>query len=179
MNIVKGVRPLDYGLAGVMIAFAVFIAHENVAVETNADVAHALDSHSALMVPVFALAALPILWRRRRLLPAIGASVAVVAASVVAFGWVTRCGFGLPLSIAFAYAVARFAGSRQNQLVGLAGVLALQVVVLVEDASTGGLAALPYALGVGAIGYGIGLFVQSRIAKKADEPTVILEHVNA
>jgi hypothetical protein len=179
MTILKGVRPLDYVLAAVMIAFAVFIAHENVAVETNVDVAHPLDSHSALMIPVFALAALPVLWRRRRLLPAIGASVVVVAASVLAFGWVTRCGFGLPLSIAFAYAVARFSSSRQQHLVGLLGVLALQVVVLVKDASTGGLAALPYAVGVGAVGWGIGFFVQSRIAKKAAEPTVILEHVNA
>lgn len=183
MNILKGVRPLDYVLAAVMVAIAAFIGVENVIAETNADVAHPLDSHSALMVPVFVLAALPILWRRRGILPVIGASIVIVAASVDAFGWVTRCGFGLPLSAAMAYAVARFAATRQQHLVGLLGVLVLQVVVLVQDASTGGLGALPYTVPVAAVCYGVGLLVQalvqSRSGKTAAEPTVVVERVHA
>jgi hypothetical protein len=179
MNALKGVRPLDYVLAAVMVALAVFIGVENVTTETNADVAHPLDSHSALMIGVFVLAALPILWRRRAILPAIAVSFVVVAASVLTFGWVTRCGFGLPLSFAMAYAVARFAGGRRNQLIGVAGVLALQVVILVKDASTGGLAALPYALPVAALCYGIGFFVQSRAGRRVPRPTVGVERVNA
>src|SRR4051794_11852903 len=139
MDILKGIRPLDWVLTAVMVALAVVIGIENVNAGPNADVAHSLDSHSALMVPVFVLAALPILWRRRNILAAIGVSLAVVAASVPAFGWVTRCGFALPLAVAMAYAVARFAGSRQNQVVGLIGILALQIVTLVQDSSTGGL----------------------------------------
>jgi hypothetical protein len=103
----------------------------------------------------------------------------VVAASVPAFGWVTRCGFALPLSVAMAYAVARFAGSRQNQLIGLAGVLALQVVTLVQDASTGGLGALWLSVPVAAVCYGIGVLVQSRSATRAAEPTLGVEHVHA
>ena len=61
-----------------------------------------------------------------------------------------------------AYAVARFAGSRQNHVIGLVGILALQIVTLVKDASTGGLGALALSVPAAAVFYGIGLFVQSR-----------------
>ncbi len=148
MDILKGIRPLDYVLTAVMVALAALIGLENVNAGADADVAHALDSHSALMIPVFVLAALPILWRRRNILAAIGVSFVIIAASVPMFGWVTRCGFALPLSIAMAYAVARFAGSRQNHVIGLVGILALQVVTLMKDSSTGGLGR-PRVLGAG------------------------------
>ncbi|MEP7091433.1 MAG: hypothetical protein ABI776_15140 [Nocardioidaceae bacterium] len=179
MDIVKGIRPLDYVLTAVMVALAAVIALENVNAGADAGLAHSLDSQSWLMVPVFVVAALPILWRRRGILAAIGVSFVVVAASVPAFGWVTRCGFALPLSIAMAYAVARFAGSRQNQMIGLLGILALQVVTLVKDSSTGGLAALGLSVPVAALLYGAGLFVQTRSAAKVGEPTLGVEHVHA
>jgi hypothetical protein len=179
MDILKGIRPLDYVLAAVMVALAVFIGFENVNAGADADLAHSLDSQSALMIPVFALAALPILWRRRNILAVIGVSFVVTAASVPMFGWVTRCGWALPLSIAMAYAVARFAGSRQNHIIGLVGILALQIVTLMKDSSTGGLGALALSVPVAAIFYGIGLFVQTRAAKKAAEPTLSVEHVHA
>ncbi|HSP38765.1 MAG TPA: hypothetical protein VLR26_13535 [Frankiaceae bacterium] len=179
MDILKGIRPLDYVLTAVMVALAALIGIENVNAGADADVAHALDSHSVLMIPVFVLAALPILWRRVSILAAIGASFVVIAASVPAFGWVTRCGFALPLSIALAYAVARFAGSRQNQIIGLVGIFALQVVTLLKDSSTGGLGALAVGVPAAAIAYGIGLFVQSRIGTRAAEPTLSVEHAHA
>jgi len=179
MDIVKGIRPLDYVLTAVMVALATVIGLENVNAGADADLAHSLDSHSALMIPVFVIAALPILWRRRNILAAIGVSFVVVAASVPAFGWVTRCGFALPLSIAMAYAVARFAGSKQNHLIGLVGILALQIVTLMKDSSTGGLGALALSAPVAAVLYGMGLFVQSRAEKSAAEPTLGLEHVHA
>jgi hypothetical protein len=179
MDIVKGIRPLDYVLAAVMVALAVFIGFENVNAGADADLAHSLDSHSTLMIPVFVIAALPILWRRRGILAAIGVSFVVIAASVPAFGWVTRCGFALPLSIAMAYAVARFAGSKQNHVIGLVGILALQIVTLVKDSSTGGLGALGIGVPVAAVFYGIGFFVQSRAGAKAAEPTLSLEHAHA
>jgi hypothetical protein len=178
MDIVKGIRPLDYVLTACMVALAVVIGLENVHAGPETDLAHALDSQSALMVPVFVVASLPILWRRRGILVAIAVSFAVVAASVPAFGWVTRCGFALPLSFAMAYAVARFAGSRQHQVVGLAGILALQVVTLVRDSSTGGLGALALAVPVAAACYGVGVFVESR-AERVDEPTLGVERVHA
>ena len=176
MDIFKGIRPLDYVLTAVMVALAAFIGFENVNAGPHADVAHALDSHSALMIPVFVLAVLPILWRRRNILAAIGASFVVIAASVLAFGWVTRCGFALPLSIAMAYAVARFAGSRQNQVIGLVGILALQIVTLMQDSSTGGLGALGLSVPVAAVAFGIGLFVQSRAGRTVSAPTLPVEH---
>jgi hypothetical protein len=179
MDIIKGIRPLDYVLTAVMVALAVVIGLENVNAGADADLAHPLDSHSALMIPVFVIAALPILWRRRGILAAIGVSFVVIAASVPAFGWVTRCGFALPLSVAMAYAVARFAGSKQNHLIGLVAIVALQIVTLVKDSSTGGLEALGLGIPVAAAFYGIGLFVQSRAGQKAAEPTLALEHAHA
>ena len=178
MDILKGIRPLDYVLTAAMVALAGLIGFENVNAEANADLAHKLDSQSVLMIPVFMIAALPILWRRRNILAAIAVSFVVVAASVPMFGWVTRCGFALPLSVAMAYAVARFAGSRQNHLIGLVGILALQIVTLMKDASTGGLGALTLSVPAAAIFYGIGFFVQSR-AENAAEPTLSDEHVHA
>ena len=112
MDILKGIRPLDYVLTAVMVVLAALIGYENVNAGADADLAHKLDSQSWLMIPVFMVAALPILWRRRNILAAIAVSFVVIAVSVPMFGWVTRCGFALPLSIAMAYAVARFAGQQ-------------------------------------------------------------------
>jgi hypothetical protein len=179
MDIFKGIRPLDFVLTAVMVALAVLIGLENVTAGAEADLAHSLDSQSSWMIPVFAFAALPILWRRRNILAVIGVSFVVTAASVPMFGWVTRCGWALPLSIAMAYAVARFAGSRQNHLIGLVGVLALQVVTLMKDSATGGLGALALSVPIAAVFYGIGLFVQSRSEKSATGPTLDSEHVHA
>jgi len=179
MDIVKNIRPLDYVLAAAMVALAAFIGMENVNAGADADLAHSLDSHSALMVPVFIGAALPILWRRRGILTAIGVSFVVLAASVPAFGWVTRCGFALPLSFAMAYAVARFAGARQNQLIGLLGIVALQFVTLIKDSSTGGLSALAFSVPVAAVFYGVGLLVQNRAEKQATAPTLDITRVSA
>ncbi|MDX6232836.1 MAG: hypothetical protein QOH68_1836 [Nocardioidaceae bacterium] len=179
MNIVKNIRPLDYVLTAVMVALAALVGLENVNAGSDADVAHTLDSHSALMIPVFIVAALPILWRRRGILAAIGVSFVVVAASVPAFGWVTRCGFALPLSIAMAYAVAHFAGSKENHLIGLVGILALQVVTLVKDSSTGGLGALGLSVPLAAVFYGIGLFVQKRVESQASAPTLDNRRIRA
>jgi hypothetical protein len=179
MDIFKGIRPLDYVLTAVMVALAVLIGFENVNAGADADLAHKLDSQSAWMIPVFALAALPILWRRRNILAVIGVSFVITAASVPMFGWVTRCGWALPLSVAMAYAVARFAGSKQNHVIGLVGILALQVVTLVKDASTGGVGALTLSVPVAAAFYALGLFVQSRAEKAPAAPTLDAEHVHA
>ena len=183
MNILKGVRPLDYVLTAAMVALATLIGFENIAAGSAAGnpagLEHPVESSSALMIPIFVLAVLPILWRRRGILAAIGVSFVVVAASLPAFGWVTRCGFALPLSIAMAYAVARFAGSKQNHLIGLVGILALQVVTLVLDSSTGGLIALGISVPAAALCYAIGLFVQSRSQKTVPRPTLSVEQVHA
>ena len=84
---------------------------------------------------------------------------------------------GLPLAIAYAYAVARFAGASARHALGLAGVVVLQVVVLIQDASTGGLDALSVGLPLAALAYGAGLLVQSRVARKGSAPTLADERV--
>ena len=179
MDIFKGIRPLDYVLTAVMVALAVLIGFENVNAggrcrpRPQARLAVGVDD------PGVRLAALPILWRRRNILAAIGVSFVITAASVPMFGWVTRCGWALPLSVAMAYAVARFAGSKQNHVIGLVGILALQIVTLMKDASTGGLGALALSIPVAAVFYGIGLFVQSRATKTPTAPTLGVEHVHA
>jgi hypothetical protein len=179
MDIVKGIRPLDYALTAVMVALSIVIGLANVYAGADTDFAHPLDSQSALIVPVFVVASLPILWRRRSVVAAIGVSFVVIAASVPVFGWITRCGFALPLSLAMAYAVARFAGNKQNQLIGLVGILALQVATLIKDSSTGGLSALGFSVLAAAVFYGIGYLVQSRAEKTAERPTLGVEHVHA
>ncbi len=175
MDIFKGLRPLDYVLTAVMVVLAVLIGLENV--YATVEVAHPLDSQSALMIPVFVVAALPILWRRRNILAVIGVSFVVTAASLPLFGWVTRCGWALPLSMAMAYAVARFDGSKRNQVVGLVGVFSLQFVTLVWDSTTDGLGALVMSVPIAALVYGIGWFVQRRAEKSGAGPTLALEHV--
>ena len=76
-------------------------------------------------------------------------------------------------------AVARFAGSKQNHVIGLVGILALQIVTLMKDSSTGGLGALALSVPVAAAFYGIGLYVQSRSEKPTATPTVDAERVHA
>lgn len=170
MNTNPRIRPLDYVLAAVMVAIAAVLGVANVVAGAHdSGLAHQLDSHSPMIVPVLVLTALPILWRRQFILQAVGVSFVVMAASVPAFGWITRCGIGLPLSIAMAYAVARFAGDKQRQALGLFGVLALQVVTLVNDSATGGLSALSLGVPVAAAFYGIGVFVQHQAQKKAQK----------
>jgi hypothetical protein len=79
--------------------------------------------------------------------------------------------------MAMAYAVARFAGRTQNQVVGLVGILAFQIVTLVKDSATGGLGALVVSVPAAALIYWIGRFVQSRAEKSAARPTLAVEDV--
>lgn len=175
----RGIRPSDVVLTLVSLALAVLIALENITAAAGAELAHPLESRSVLLVPVFVLAALPILWRRRHVLAGIAVSTLVLAASIPAFGWVTRCGFALPLAAFFAYAVARFAGPARSQLVGLAAILLLQLVTLVQDASTGGLGGLVLGVPAAALAYGAGVAVEKLSARRAPAPTLSVEHVHA
>jgi hypothetical protein len=165
-GILKGLRPLDYVLAGIMTAAGAYLMYENV-IASGAGLAHAQSSKSWAMLPAFILVTLPILWRRRNILAVVGVTTVAAVGHVLAFGWITRCGVALPLSVALAYAVGRFAGGWRNHVIGLAGIVVLQFVVLIRDTSIGGIAgALVLSLPAAAIGYGVGLFVQSRVTRK-------------
>ena len=69
-----------------------------------------IDSHSWLLVPVWLAAVLPLLWWRRNPLAAAVLVTVVMAVHVLAFGWVARCGSGLPL----AWVVAFLVGTRDS-----------------------------------------------------------------
>ena len=58
-------RKGDIALAGVLTALGVALMIENI---TATDAAVRIDSRSWLMIPLFAAATLPILWRRRNML---------------------------------------------------------------------------------------------------------------
>lgn len=181
-GILKGVRPLDYVLAGVMTVLGALLMVENIVASDDADLAHPLSTQSWVILPVFLLVAVPILWRRSHILAVIGFTIAASAVHLLAFDWLTRCGAALPLSFALAYAVARFAGNMRNQLIGVAGIVVLQVVVLIHDSSIGSVAdGLVIALPGAALFYGIGLVVQNRVNSKRQPAGVaqMAEHAAA
>jgi hypothetical protein len=171
MNILKGIRPLDYVLAAVLTVLGAVLMIENINAPADADLAHPLSTQTWAMLPVFVLVTLPILWRRRNILAVVAVTIVAVGVHVLAFGWVTRCGAALPLSFALAYSVARFAGGLRNQLIGAAGIVALLVVALQHDSSIGPvLDGLVLAIPLAALFYGIGLVVQNRVTRKEQTP---------
>lgn len=170
----RGVRPGDAVLAVLLTALGVVLMVADIGTTSTAAVPQ--DSHSWLVVPVFALATVPVLWRRRSPLGVIALSTAAIAVHVVAFGWTTRCGAGLPLAFALAYAAGRLS-PRVQALVGLLGVAVLQVLVLVQDSSAG-LGVLPATVVVSAAFWGVGVWLRSRAGRSvgsdgSDVPTPV------
>jgi hypothetical protein len=165
--ILKGVRPLDYLLAGLMTAAGVYLMYQNMIVAYGHGLPHPQSTTTGAMLPAFVAVTLPILWRRRNILAVIAVTAAATSVHVVMFGWNTRCGVELPLTFALAYAVARFAGTRTNRLIGLATIVTVQVLVIARDASIDTiLSAIPVALLGAALFYGIGLFVQNLVTRR-------------
>lgn len=165
-------KPTDYILAGLLTAGGALLMVENIMAGDTAP-AHPVDTTSWTILPVFLLTTIPILWRRRNVLAVVAITVAAMALHLLAFGWLTRCGVGLPLAAALAYAVARFAGSARNQILGLAGVVALILLTLAQDSSIGGLpGGLEIALPGAALFYAAGAAVQNRMTKKAEKQLV-------
>ena len=108
----RGVRPVDWALAGALTALGVWLMVENVlgggasavaARIADGTMVHQLSSRSWAMVPVFAVAPVAVLWWRRNVTAVTGIALVVMVAHDVAFGWVTRCGAGLPLAFVLAY----------------------------------------------------------------------------
>jgi len=168
------IRPVDYVLAGLLTAGGALLMVENVMADGDTDLAHPVSTTSWAILPVFLLVTVPILGRRRHVLAVVGVTAAAMAVHVLAFGWLTRCGIGLPLAAALAYAVARFAGNAGNQVLGLAGVVALILLTLVRDSSIGGLpSGLEIALPGAALFYAAGLAVQNRARKQIGEKQLV------
>ena len=166
-DIFRGIRPLDYLLAGLMTAAGALMMYENISA-SEADLPHQPSTTSWAILPAFLLVTLPILWRRRNILAVVGVTAVTTLAHVLAFGWLTRCGVVIPLACALAYGVARFAGAWRNHAIGLGGIVVALLVMLVRDASTDNIAGgLGVALPLVALFYGIGLLVQNRVTKQS------------
>jgi hypothetical protein len=157
-SLFRGVRPLDYLLAAAMTALGIVLMHENMHGPTGKT---RVDSTTWVLIPVFAAATLPILWRRVNLWAVLGVTAAAFAVHDIAFGWVVRCGAGLPLAFALAYAVGRLMTDRKQSYLGFAAVVAIQFLVLVRD-SAAGLGVLPFTAVISAGFWGVGLYLLKR-----------------
>ena len=111
IGILRGIRVTDYALAAVLTGLGLVLMVFDVR-ETDASVArdiaggsmvHAVSSHSAAMIPVFAAAAVSVLWWRRSVIAVTAGAIVIMALHDLLFGWVTRCGAGLPLVFVLAF----------------------------------------------------------------------------
>ncbi|OFE17870.1 hypothetical protein BA895_13825 [Humibacillus sp. DSM 29435] len=169
-----GIRPVDWVVAGAltvlgtvtMVGDVLFPDGDAASEMAGGAMVHEMTSHSWTMVPVFALATVPLLWWRRNVMAVTGLALAVMVLHDLLFGWVSRCGAGLPLAFVLAYLGAVALERKQaSMLLGLATLLT--AAVLVVDATTGFepfLLAFPIVL----IVFGIGRAVRHRTALSAE-----------
>jgi signal transduction histidine kinase len=173
-EVFRGIRPVDWVLAGGLTALGIWLMVENVLVDDDkvtSDIAgggmvHQLSSHSWTMIPVFALAPVAVLWWRRNVVAVTAFALAVMVLHDLLFGWVTRCGAGLPLAFVLAY-LGAVALERPRAGIALGLATLLTAAVLTLDASTGFepfVLAFPIVL----IVFGIGRAVRHRTALSAE-----------
>ena len=153
-----GVRKGDVALATLLTALGVVLMVADITSDPEPGVR--MDSQSWLMIPVFAAATLPILWRRRNLLVVYGVTAAALAVHVLAFGWTVRCGAGLPLAFALAYSSGRLS-DRWESVAGLVANVAVQALVLMQD-SAAGFDIIPVTAIIAALVWGIGTWLRRR-----------------
>ncbi|MGW6200259.1 sensor histidine kinase [Kribbella sp. NPDC055110] len=168
--IFTGIKLRDGGIAGGLTLLGVLLMLENVQMSgaqvrnaiAEGSMVHAQSSHSLWMIPVFAAATIPVLWWRRGILAVATVSVVVMGLHDLLFGWVTRCGAGLPLAFVLAFLGAQAAKRTTAWIVGGLSVV-LTVLVLVIDATTGP-GAVVLALPIVCIVFGVGLAARRRTA---------------
>jgi signal transduction histidine kinase len=169
-GVLRGIKLRDWGLAGGLTALGVLLMSLDIrttdaqvrAAIAEGSMVHAQSSHSLWMIPVFVGATLPVLWWRRGILAVATVSVLVMGLHDLLFGWVTRCGAGLPLAFVLAFLGAQAADKVTRWLAcGLSVVLT--VLVLVIDSTTGP-GAILLALPIVCIVFGVGLAARRRTA---------------
>ncbi|MCW6003447.1 hypothetical protein K1W54_02450 [Micromonospora sp. CPCC 205371] len=169
-EVFRGIKVRDWVLSGVLTVLGVLLMVANVLV-SDADVdraiaegsmVHPLSSHSPWMIPVFVGATVPVLWWRRGVIAVTGIAIVVMLLHDALFGWVTRCGAGLPLVFVFAF-LGALAYERTKAWIICAITALLSALVLVFDATTG-LSALMIAIPITLIVFGIGRAARHRAA---------------
>ncbi len=173
-GVFRGVRRVDWVLAGLLTLLGVVLMVEDVLYEDSHSAAaiadgtmvHELTSHSWAMVPVFALATIPVLWWRRGVIAVTGIALVVMVLHDLLFGWVTRCGAGLPLAFVLAY-LGAVGLERRKAWINLGLATLLTGAVLVVDATTG-FEPIVLALPILLIVFAVGRAVRHRTAMSAE-----------
>jgi hypothetical protein len=160
------IRPMDVVLAVLLSGLGVWLMLENMAGSDETRI----DSTSWLLIPVFLLATVPVLFRRANMFAVILVSAAAIAIHVAAFGWLVRCGAGLPLAFVLAYSAGKLIGDRTQSFVAMMLTIGVQYLVLMRD-SVAGLDVLPVTAAIGVAAWGIGVYVRSRTEHSTTETT--------
>jgi signal transduction histidine kinase len=174
IGVFRGIRPVDWALSGALTALGIWLMVEDVLfTDAHAESAiaqgtmvHTLTSHSWAMVPVFALASLPVLWWRRSVVGVTAIALAVMVLHDLLFGWVTRCGAGLPLVFVLAY-LGGLALTGKPAWIMLGLTTLLTAAVLVFDSTTG-FEPFLLAFAIVLIVFAIGRAVRHRTAMSAE-----------
>ena len=82
----RGIRPVDWGLAGALTALGIWLMVEDVLIRdehvssaiAEGTMVHQMTSHSWAMVPTFALASVSVVWWRRSVIVVNGIAVTVM-----------------------------------------------------------------------------------------------------
>lgn len=149
----QGIRPIDVLLTLVLSALGSVLMVANI---LSHGPTTRVDSRSWLLVPVMLVATLPVLWWRRRIVSVLVVSCLAMGAHVWLFGWLVRCGSGLPLVFVLVF-LGGLARDLRRALATLALGGVLGSLVLARDSAAGpGL--IPVALILLA-----GLFTISRV----------------
>lgn len=170
----RGQRLLDAVVLAVLLVLGVAVMLVNV---RGDDPAAVPDTRTWWVLPVFLLSVLPVaLWRRSVVL-AVGLSCAAMAAHVLLFGGLVRCGAGLPLALTFAL-LAGVGEERRRSLVAAALTVLLAFLVLVRDI-VAGLELLPLVVGLGAVLWLTGRTVRlrARLSSELAARTLELEEL--
>jgi signal transduction histidine kinase len=169
-GVLGGIKLRDWLLTGGLTALGAVLMVANIAMPDDevraaiaeGSMAHPMDSHSVWMLPVFLGATVPLLWWRRNILAVATVSTLMMGLHLALFGWVTRCGAGLPLVFVLAFLGAVAGSGRTAWIVG--GLSAVQAVLVLLQDSTAGTEAIVLALPIVAIVFGVGLAARRRTA---------------
>lgn len=124
------------------------------------------DTRTWWMLPVFLLAVLPVVLWRRNVVLALAFSCAAMAAHVLLFDGLVRCGAGLPL--VFVFALLAGAGEDRRRSVVAAGLtVLLAFLVLVRDLAAG-LDILPLVVGIAGVLWLTGRTIRNRAQISAE-----------